>query len=119
MQQESHDACDTHTSSLFLSDIRKRFSKGKQPGLGRVRIDNERIDLTNSNDHELIEPVQKINNEHSVEQNVEKTYCANIEVVDSVVRKHSKTKEAVLPEDIEVEENTPRKHIETDESIHL
>jgi hypothetical protein len=29
MQQESHDACDTHTSSLFLSDIRKRFSKGK------------------------------------------------------------------------------------------
>jgi hypothetical protein len=50
---------------------------------------------------------------------VGKTYCANIEAVDSAVRKHSKTKEAVLPEDIEVEEKTPRKHIETDESIHL
>jgi hypothetical protein len=34
-------------------------------------------------------------------------YCANIEVVDSAVRKHSKTKEAVLPEDIEVEEKSP------------
>lgn len=119
MQQESHDTGDTHTTTLFLSSIRKQFSKRKKPGLGRMCIDNERIDLTNSKGNQIIEPVQKINNEHSVEQKVGKTYCANIEVDDGAVRKHSKTEEIVLPEDIEVEENTPQEHIETDESIHL
>lgn len=119
MQQESHDTGDTHTTTLFLSSIRKRFSKWKQPCLGRERIDHERIDLTNSNGHELIEPVQKINNEHSVEQEVGNTYCGNIEVNDSAIRKHGKTEETVLPEDIEVEENTPQELIKTGESIHL
>jgi hypothetical protein len=45
---------------LFLSDIRKRFSKGKQPGLGRVRIDNERIDLTNSNDQQKTQKLEEM-----------------------------------------------------------